>query len=816
MGGLKPAVSFRLRQLSKSVLLSCAGASLVLPTIAAAAESNPPRRAAVLEEVVVTARKREETLQDIPVAISALSFDYLDRYDISDLESVAAMYPQMNIARSSSGAGAQISMRGIGSSYTSIGVEQSVATIIDGVYYPQGRVINEGLYDLKQVEILKGPQALFFGKNATAGVISVTTADPTHEFETRAKVGYEYKAREWSAEFAASGPITDNIGFRLAFMGKKQNRGYVKNKASPVNMTFTDVATGDTHTFVADPSDKYPGQELFAARGTLVWDATDRLSVNVKASITRDRHDNPAWNYITHKCTGPNNTSILAPGQPCKRDFAHYNLKFPREVAAHIPFVDSDGDLGNEWDSYNITAKIDYDLDWGSFTSVTNWHQNKNQSVFDGNYVGSTQFVGVAENWKFEAFSTEARVLTDFTGPVNAMVGVYIQDTKLDMRQFTGMSPIMDSSAPHSRQFVAWDKDSSTEGETYAAYTQLMWEISPTVELSTGVRYTYETKDSYFNQPFVHPLMQDVIRHDYPFTRKQRFKNWTPEATITWTPMDGLMVYAAYKEGYKSGGFSASAIFGLKSREDDLAFDSEEVKGFEVGVKGRILDNGLGYAATVYDYEYTDLQIDFFNAKTMAFITTNAGSATTKGVELEVDYIPALLPDMTIRGSVNYNKARYEDYLAPCYGGQTIAEGCNTERYGVPHQKLDGFPTSVAPRWTASLGVNYDVPLTAGLRLNLDLDATYSDSYLASAFGDMRSLEPSYTYVNAAIQLIPDSEQWKISLVGKNLTDKFVSMGGQDTVGTGDGTGTTSGIRSDLYGLIGMPRTVQLSAEYRF
>lgn len=764
----------------------------------------------------MTARKREESLHDIPVSISALSFEYLNRYDISDLENVAASYPQMNIARSSSGAGAQISMRGIGSSYTSIGVEQSVATIIDGVYYPQGRVINEGLYDLKQVEIIKGPQALFFGKNATAGVISITSADPTDEFETTAKVGYEVYAREWSADLAMSGPITDTLGFRLALRGKKQNRGYVKNKASPVPMQFVDAADPtNVETFIAHPSEKYPGQELFAARATLKWDPTDRLSANIKASITRDRHDNPAWNYITHQCANADGTSSLAAGQPCKREFVHYNLKFPREIAAHFPYANRNGDLGNEWDSYSITAKIDYDLDWASFTSVTNWHQNKNFFMFDGNYVASPVFVGSTERTKFEAFSTEARLLTDFSGPVNTMVGVYVQDTKLAMRQFIG-SNFFDPNASLAERYVGWDKDSGTEGETYSAYTQLMWEISPTVELAAGVRYTYETKDSHFNQPYVDPFWRGMIAHNYPFTKKQRFKNWTPEATITWTPMDGLMVYAAYKEGYKSGGFSASAIYGVQSREDDLAFDSEEVKGFEVGVKGRIWNNSFGYAATVYDYEYTDLQIDFFNANTMAFITTNAGSATTKGVELEVDYIPEAVADLTIRASLNYNKARYEDYLAPCYGGQTIAEGCTTERFGVPHQKLDGFPTSVAPRWTASVGVNYDMPIATGFRLNLDLSAMYSDSYLASAFGDLRSLEPSYTYVNAAIQLLPDSDRWKIALIGKNLTDKFVSMGGQDTVGTGTPPGQATGTRSDLYGLIGMPKTVQLSAEYRF
>jgi len=218
----------------------------------------------------------------------------------------------------------------------------------------------------------------------------------------------------------------------------------------------------------------------------------------------------------------------------------------------------------------------------------------------------------------------------------------------------------------------------------------------------------------------------------------------------------------------------------------------------------------------LYTYEYTDLQIDFFNASTLAFITTNAGSAETEGVELELDYAPHAIPGLTLRGSVNYNEARYKDYLAPCFGGQTIAAGCTMEQFGVPHQDLSGSATSVAPRWTSSFGVNYELNLIDGYVINIDMDAKYSDSYLASSFGDPASSEKSYTYVNAALQLRPVSDRWEIALVGRNLTDKFVSMGGHDTVGTGSGTGTPQGVPSDLYGLVGFPRTIQLQATMRF
>src|SRR5690606_19716413 len=145
-----------------------------------------------LEEVVVTARKRAESLQEVPIAVSALTSDTLQKYDITSIEKLTSMTPQFTVGRASNGSGAQLTMRGIGSSSTSISIEQSVAVIVDDVYYGQGRVINEGMFDMERIEVLKGPQALFFGKNATAGAIALTSADPTGEFELSGKLGYEF------------------------------------------------------------------------------------------------------------------------------------------------------------------------------------------------------------------------------------------------------------------------------------------------------------------------------------------------------------------------------------------------------------------------------------------------------------------------------------------------------------------------------------------------------------------------------------------------------------------------------------------------
>ncbi|MEK9624429.1 MAG: TonB-dependent receptor plug domain-containing protein, partial [Halieaceae bacterium] len=186
-----------------------------------------------LEEVVVTARKREESLQDAPLTVTAYNAKRIAEYDITSLERIQQVTPQLYVGRVSNGSGAQITMRGIGASAaTSIGIEQSVAVVMNGAYYGQGRVLNEGMFDLGQIEILKGPQSLFFGKNATAGVISLTTAKPTEEWEINANVGYEFETEQTRVEGIVSGPLSDTVGIRLAIRESQMDGGWYKNNSN--------------------------------------------------------------------------------------------------------------------------------------------------------------------------------------------------------------------------------------------------------------------------------------------------------------------------------------------------------------------------------------------------------------------------------------------------------------------------------------------------------------------------------------------------------------------------------------------------------
>ena len=278
-----------------------------------------------LQDIVVTARKRAESVQDIPVAVTAISAETIAKQDLTSLEKVAARTPNFQVGRASNGSGAQLTLRGIGSSSTSIGIEQSVAVVVDGVYYGQGRIIQEGFFDLQRMELLKGPQALFFGKNATAGVISLTTADPTDEVELKGKVSYEFRSQQAQIEAIGSTPLSDKVGLRIALRGSKMWDGYWKNVS--VDRTYTtvdiqDILAANTPTPVghlASPAAKNaPGEKEMLGRITLKFTPSDRLTATVKASYDYNSVNNSSWNYSAYNCDG--GSSHLT-GYACKGDF---------------------------------------------------------------------------------------------------------------------------------------------------------------------------------------------------------------------------------------------------------------------------------------------------------------------------------------------------------------------------------------------------------------------------------------------------------------------------------------------------------------
>jgi outer membrane receptor protein involved in Fe transport len=813
----------------KGILLATCAFGAAAPAVAQDAAQEGANSGG-LEEIIVTARKREESVQTVPVAVTAISEKTIQQRDITSIEKIAAATPNLSVGRASNGSGAQLTMRGIGSSSTSIGIEQSVAVVVDGAYYGQGRVIQEGFFDLKRVEVLKGPQALFFGKNATAGVISLTTNDPGNDREFVAKAGYEFRSHQYQGELIASVPLSDTFGVRVAVRGSKMDKGFYKNVS--VNRTYTTVdiqnllagGAGNATGHVATPAaTDAPGEDEFIGRVTLKYTPSDRLTWTVKGAFDYSKVNNSSWNYGAYNCGLASGVSQLT-GYKCSNDFVTHQNNIPTDIAANFPFSQTDGQLYNRYRSWAVNSNLVYSLsDDVTLSAVTNYNSNNNRWACACDFQSSNAGTWATENSSWKAFSQELRAQTSFDGPINLMIGGLYQKTKRDFEQYIMFAGLRDDTVSAQNRYLATTKTSFTDGETTALFGQVTWELVDRLELAGGVRYTHETKSSYFTQPYNNVGVQGIFRDKLDpdgfgeITAQQTFDDWSPEVTLTWKPADGILVYGAYKTAYKSGGFSNGGINSKFSADPlaDLTFNPEKARGFEGGIKSTILDNQLRLNLGVFSYAYDDLQVDFFNSPIFAFQTLTA-DARTKGVEAEFEYAPRALDGLNVHGSVNYTKAKYTNFpLAPCFAGQTPAQGCNTVA-GVTRQNLNGKPLSVAPEWTGAFGVGYDTPVGDAMKFGINVDARYSGSYLASGFGNPFSVQKKYAVLDAGIRFGAEDDNWQIALIGKNLTNRFFVSGVVDGPSTGGGTGTAAGVRADQLGFGSMPRTVQVTVTKRF
>jgi iron complex outermembrane receptor protein len=816
---------FRHRHLAGAALAAIAVASPSYAQQAVTAAAPAPAEAHAesggLTEIVVTARRRTESVQDIPVAVQAIGAAVIESRDLTSLEKIAAATPQFTVARASNGSGAQLTLRGIGSSATSIGIEQSVAIVVDGVYYGQGRIINEGFFDLARVEILKGPQSLFFGKNATAGVISLTTADPTKKREFIGRIGYEAGAQQLYGEAIASGPLSDTLGLRIAVRGSKMFEGYYKNSADPTKYNTFDIATGALNQHTGLPSDaNQPQERELIGRVTLKYEPTDRLTVTLKGSGSFNETVGNGWNYSAIKCVG--GVTTLNANYKCDGGFDIHQNAIPVDIAKVYPYSRSDGELYNKYKSYQGTGTINYNLDNVALTSITNYNWNNNKFACDCDFLGGG--VWATENSTYHAFSEELRALTTFDSPVNLMFGGLYQKTRRDFFQAVMFAGIENSTVAPENRYVAYSKISATDGETLSGYGQAIWKVVPTVEFTAGVRYVHETKVSYFTQPYVNGALTGIFKPQSAAVNgtlygDQTFDDWSPDVTLSWKPNRDIMVYGAYKTAYKSGGFSNSAINSALATNPAaaLAFNPEKGRGFEAGIKTTLADNQLRANLSLYTFNYTDLQVDYFDAQIFAYVTYNAGSARSKGAELELEYAPRAVAGLTLHGSLNYNSSRYKNFLAPCYSGQSIAAGCSLNNgAGVPLQDLNGVPTAVAPKWTGTAGLAYESDISSSMKFGGNIDLRYSASYLGSGFGNPWSEQSAYAVVDGGIRVGSQDDRWQVALIGKNLTNKFYSTGGGTAPLTGSGTGTANAVPGDVLGYGAFPRTVRLQFTVKY
>ena len=445
-----------------------ASLTLIFTFNSAFAQESAPAISNDIEEIVVTARAGEASIRDIPVAITAYSEEEMENLNINSLDDLAATSASLEINRINSGSGVQIAIRGIASSPGSIGIEQSVAVMIDNVYFPQGRVINEGLFDTQQVAILKGPQALYFGKNATAGAVSIVTNDPTDEFEVSLSLGHEFEYKTDTYEFVISGPISDKWGARLALYESNMDEGWIQNVAGDSTYTTNDAANGFASTVHQNPAPTqkyYPATEESFARLTLKGELTERTTLTLKASMAETFVASATVAELFSCYLGDTpqiNTGGVANPNPlggdCNKDRRTGLNNIPPAFANDYDTAGVfGGALGDQYESKIYTAKLEHDFDSSQLTAIFNMHEQDVAWVIDADYNAATN-VFAGEMNEFENTSMELKWVSTDAGSLNWALGAYWQETERYFIQEVMFAGAENSAADPSNRYVAYDK----------------------------------------------------------------------------------------------------------------------------------------------------------------------------------------------------------------------------------------------------------------------------------------------------------------------------------------------------------------------
>lgn len=560
------------------------------------------------DDIIVTARLRNERLQDVPVAITALTSETLDKYSVTDIADMATFVPSMVVGRQVTGSSASIFLRGVGSSSLSAGFDQSVSFNIDGLPMSRGREILFSQFDLAQIEVLKGPQALFFGRNTTGGLVNITSKNPIDIFEAGFKAGYGFEANEVYAEGFLSGPISNGLLGRIAFRAS-DSQGALTNTA-PATSIDPAPNSGFQRERVAD---RRGAAETISARATLVYDPGTNFDATLKAGITKYK-DNGAGDLYERQCgngrTIPQPTSGYPdPSADCQIDGRSPHSTIPVEVLDSFRYA-RDGKPYTDLDTYYGLLNLHYRAGDIDLTSITSYYNFKQEDLNDFN--GATRTVAVTQLADFSQFAQEFRVQTDFAGMFNVSAGLFYAKTDFE---FNTDVYIIDIAPDVDGDYSSFDRDNGFEGETYSGFVELSVDISPQLELAGGARYSHDKKTS-FQQALD---ANDGLVGLFPIMRiddKYSEDNVSPQVSLTWKPAPEFSAYAAYKQGFKAGGYNISQTLTAGANAAAGQFSSEGAEGGEVGIKTALFDRSLRFNATAYYYKYTDLQVQFYNAVT--------------------------------------------------------------------------------------------------------------------------------------------------------------------------------------------------------
>lgn len=633
-----------------------------------------------LGDIVVTAQKRQESVQTVPLAITALTGDNLAGRNIVSVAGLASSVPNMTFG--AYGGAARISIRGIGFDNIGQGQEGRVAYHLDGVYISRPADVLGTFYDVERVEVLRGPQGTLYGRNATGGSINVVTRAPTDQWEGYVRAGYgNYSAI--TSEGALGGPIAPGVRFRVAYTLEHRD-GFGEN-----------VVTGS----------EIDNARRRGARATLSFDLGSSGKLDLAGDYYREKDRNYGNHYL-----GPANLAVVATG-----------LRLGGFVPADVRDVANDFDPINDREAYGFAARAEFDLGGATLKSITAYRHSNFAVSIDGD---ATSLPLAIVNYYTNAarqISQELQV-SGTTGQLKYILGGYYFNERIDGGAFI---PLNLRLLGGPNQFVqGFSGFGIIRTKAAAAFGQLDYDLTDQLTVTLGGRYSWEKHSvndrANFNLTVPFPPQVDVSAPTpHVGGNSSTDKAFTPKAQIAYTPRKGLMFYASASKGFKSGGFDIGTT--------NPAFKPETLWAYEGGMKGTFADGRVRINAAGFYYDYTNIQVSKVLFNTVQIL--NAAGSAVYGAEAEITVIP--FEGFQLDATPAWLHTEYKNFTNP--NPTNPAQDPN----------LSGNQLIQAPETSLRLGAEYNWDIADG-RMKLRGEMNYQDRIYFTPYNENQvSREPN-------------------------------------------------------------------------
>jgi iron complex outermembrane receptor protein len=727
----------------KIVARTVAAACAALMPLSVLAQDSPAEGR--LDEIVVTAQKREQRLQDVPIAVSVVSGAIAESGGGFNVEALRSLVPSLNIRKTNTSLNQSLFLRGVGTINFAIAAQPSVATVLDGVVLSSAGEAFGDLYDIERVEVLRGPQGTLFGKNASAGVVNIVSKRPGDTSGGYVDFGW-YQDNELRIKGAIDMPVSDTVRSRTTVTYGKFD-GYLSNIS-------TTGAGGDLN-----------GYDRKGVR--TVWEFGNDGNLWTFAGDYRKSDDNCCVEVIGVAPTGANAAAYAA---------IYSGVTFAGDDTRQVK---QDLQMRSTEEAWGLSLQGDIDTAMGSVTSITAYRTWDATEYREGDWIDvAAPYVGnaFAQLHDFgpqttKTFSQELRLASKGGETLDYVAGLYY--SKTDSERFfqrnifnctastlaidaTGQRPCRTGASTYVSTF-----SNATFGADFrnlAAFVDGTWNVADSFRFIAGLRWT-EDKLSYFHNRVPTPFAgQPGIRTDLSgFTGSNTSDNVSGRAVAQFDLNDDVMLYASYARGYKGPAYN---VFFNMTLNNTPVIDAETADSYEAGIKSTLLDGRMLLNAAVFNAKYDDFQANNFLFLNGALITTltNAGKVSSKGFELDLQARPTDM--LSIAAGVSYTDAKVDNFFTP--PGQTSSVRAGTK-------------LPLAPEWKGSLSAELRIPVGSYTLTPNVLVAHQGESY--SDLNEPVALRiPGYTTVDLTLALTDADERFRVALVGRNLTDESYTV----------------------------------------